>query len=116
MLIEKKYQPSANDVISVLLSTGQEVVGRFISQDDKSVTISKPIVITRLHGMGGELVGAGMEPYMVSSEGTVNYPISLQHIMTVVKTGGNVLTNYMSATSGLAIPPQAPANGLISGQ
>ena len=56
MLLAKKYKD--NDVVSFKLSSGEEILGRFVREDDTTMYITKPSVLMM------NQQGMGMVPFM----------------------------------------------------
>ena len=43
MLKEKTY--NSGDIVTVYLQTGQEILGKFVSEDDSSTVLTKPLTV-----------------------------------------------------------------------
>ena len=95
MLISKKFKE--NDVISLKVSSGEEVIGRYLREDDAYFYITKPNVLM----MNGQ--GMGMVPYMFTVNPDQDYAISKSSVITLSTTDGDVAKQYLSKTSGIAL-------------
>ena len=93
MILEK---PRANgDVVTVKLTSGEEVIARFEEETATGVKVTKPMMLSMSQQ------GVGMMPYMF----TVNpiTPITLNHsaIAVVSTTDEDFAKQYMSGTTGI---------------
>ena len=103
MLVEKAYK--VNDIITVSLISGQEVLGKLVSEDDNVVVIQRPLTVA----FGPQ--GAAFQPFTVTgdSEGKVSF--SAAKIVATLKTNKETTEAYRAATSGLVVPEKG---GLIT--
>jgi len=113
MLIQKPV--SMGDIVSIKLSNGDEIVGKFINQDTLSCTISKPVIVA-IQPVGPSQVTLGFMPFMVSSDEDTNVVLPLSAMLTKpIKARDDVANNYRRATSELEIatPGSASKSGLV---
>ena len=102
MLVNKTYKQ--NDIITVALLTGQELIAKFVSEDDGSIVIKKPLTLV----FGPE--GAAFQPYTITGDSDNEVTIRMHTVISVLKTKGEIATAYSGATSGLVVPEK---QGLI---
>jgi hypothetical protein len=95
MLIETPYK--ANDIVTIKILGGDEVVGRLTSIDGGNVTINKPHAVM----MGQQ--GFGLVPYIMTAGLDVKVEFKPEHIISVVKTFEGVAKEYIKQTSGIVI-------------
>lgn len=93
MLIEK---PRANgDVVTIKLTSGEEVIARFEEENSTGVKVSKPMMLSMSQQ------GVGMMPYMF----TVNpiTPITFNHsaIAVLSTTDEDFAKQYTTNTTGI---------------
>jgi hypothetical protein len=97
MLISKNYQK--NDVVTVKLVTGEELIGYYEEHDDTHVTMRKPVVpVPTQQG------SVGLAPYLMSSDYmTDNEKIMIngQAVVTISKTNKSFADAYSQQVSGL---------------
>ena len=86
-----------NDVISVKLTTGEEAVGRFDSETDDMITLSKPMSF--VHGPQG----LGLGPFMFSLSKNSEVTINKATVIAIVKTDDLIKKEYIKQTSGLVV-------------
>lgn len=93
MLFEKKY--SDGDVVSLKLSSGEEVVGRFVSEDMTTLTLSKPLMIAMT------AKGPGMAPVMMTVNPEADLSFSKQSVMVTAKCYKEIADQYIYQTTGI---------------
>ena len=93
MLIEKPYE--VNDVVSIKLSSGEELVGKLVEEGPEVVTLAKPPMLSMTQK------GMGLAPYMftVNPESTIKF--NDKNIITIVKTMDTMAKQYIQSTTGL---------------
>jgi len=85
------------DTVTVKLSSSEEIIGKFVNEDDKQIHLSKPMTaIIHENGMG-------LMPYVmtVSPETTIKF--NKQLVIVTEKTAKPIADEYVKNTSSLAI-------------
>ena len=95
MLIEKLF--AENEVISLKISSGEEIIGRYQKEDSEYFFLTKPNVLM----MNPQ--GMGMVPYMFTVNPDADYAINKRSIITISRTDHDVAKQYLSKTSGIAL-------------
>tara|TARA_B100001094_G_scaffold332156_1_gene403070 strand:+ start:235 stop:558 length:324 start_codon:yes stop_codon:yes gene_type:complete len=97
MLVNSSYKKG--ETICVKVSTGEEIVGRFDSQDG-DIEVVKPCVIT-LNPQNGQ---AMLIPWLMSIDTTSSDPITIkkEHIITTNKPNKSLSDAYIQNTTGIA--------------
>ena len=94
MLIQKPIAPG--DVVSIKLVNGDEIIARFEGEDDKGVTINRPLALTMSSG------GLGMIPWVfLSAKDTMT--LKHDHIFVMVPSKKDAADQYMQGTTGIAL-------------
>ena len=94
MIIEKPYE--VNDVISIKLSSGEEVVGKLVEETSGAITLSKPLMLANTPK------GMGLAPYMFTVDPEkAQLKFSDKNIITVSKTMETMSKQYIQSTTGL---------------
>lgn len=103
MLIEKSYK--LNDIVTLALASGQEVLGKLVKEDDSSIVLTRPLTIA----FGPQ--GAAFQPFTMTgdSEGEVSF--IKDKVVAILKTNRETTEGYRAATSGLVVPEKG---GLIT--
>jgi hypothetical protein len=96
MLIEAPYKK--NDTITFRTSAGEEVVARFVEENDKTLTVTKPMALMQNGG------GFGLGPWLLTADPAQNIAVNKSVVQFVVKTQSDMASQYTQATTGLAIP------------
>ena len=93
MLIETAIKDG--DIVSFKLSSGEEIVARLKSQDDKSYTLLKPMVLIM------QQQGMGLAPFMFSVSPDAKFILQVNSISCVAKTEGEIAKQYTASTSNI---------------
>ena len=104
MIVNRSSIPSLNDVVTVKLVSGEEIVGKLVDHKIDGITLSNPIQIS-IQPIGPKQVALAFGPVLgsVSNVPAINIPTSAMAIKPV-KTGEDVAKNYREATSSIATP------------
>ena len=98
MLVEKTY--NSGDIVTVYLQTGQEILGKFVSEDDTSTVLTKPLTVA----IGPQ--GAAFQTFTVTGDSENNVSFKTGKIISVLKTNEATSSSYIEATSGIIVPPK----------
>jgi len=101
MFIEKRNAPEINDIVTIKLASGEEIVGRLTDRTLDTVTLGRPVQII-LQQISSKQLGLGFQPVL----GSVSDSSSMQFALTQlairpVRTSEEVCRNYIQATTGL---------------
>jgi hypothetical protein len=109
MLIEKHVD--MNDIVTIKLSSGEEIVGKLVNRAIDSISLAKPIKIS-IQPVNQNQVGLAFVPFLGSvHDATIVFPFSGM-VSRPVKTGEDVTRNYIQATTGI-VTATAEQSGLI---
>lgn len=95
MLIETPYK--SNDTITIKLTSGEEIVGRFVKEDDKKLTIKKPLTLMATQQ------GFGLGPYAITISPDSEIALNKTAIVFSVKTETEMAKQYMTSTTGIQL-------------
>ena len=98
MLKEKTY--NSGDIVTVYLQSGQEIWGKFVSEDDSSTVLTKPLTLA----IGPQ--GAAFQTFTVTGDSEKNVSFKTGKIISVLKTNEATSSSYIEATSGIIVPPK----------
>ena len=97
MLIETAVK--ANDVVTVKMVGGDEVVGKLIDgYTETYVELSKPLVVM----MGQQ--GFGLAPYILTAGPDASAKLDRKHVIALVKTLEGVAKQYIKQTTNILVP------------
>lgn len=93
MLIEKPK--AAGDVVTIKLTSGEEVIARFEEETATGIKVTKPMVLSMTQQ------GVGMMPYMFTVN--PNTPIVFNHAAVAVlsTTDSDFAKQYTTSTTGI---------------
>lgn len=112
MLVTKPI--TNNDIISIKISNGDEIIAKFLESNDEHVIVSKPMLMILAQTQTGQ-PGVQMMPFfMLGGEKDGKYPINKAHIVCMILSNAEAKSGYVSATSGLTIPKTGSVGSLIS--
>ena len=94
MLLEKPM--ASGDVVSLKLINGDEIIARLESDDDKGITITKPLAITA----GPQ--GLGMIPWVFLGN-KETFTLKKEHVFVMVPSKKEAADQYMQGTTGIAL-------------
>lgn len=108
MLISKNA-PAVGDVTVLRLTSGEEVVGKVVETNLGAITITKPVVlIAQMVQMGpGQPPQAQLQfaPFMVGAEEADSFSFAKDRLTVApLKARQDIASNYLQATTGLAMP------------
>lgn len=93
MLVETPYKE--NDVVSIKLSSGEELVGRLVEEGPEVIVLNKPLMLSMTPK------GMGLAPYMFTVNPESQITFKLANIITIVKTMETMAKQYIESTTGL---------------
>ena len=95
MLIEAPYK--VGDVVSLKLSSGEEILGRLEAEKENNVTLKKPMVLI------AQEQGLGLAPFMFSVSPDGKFVMKSTAISCIAKTEKEISKQYTAQTSGIAL-------------
>jgi len=98
MLIEKKY--TDGDVVSLKLSSGDELVGKLVEEKDDRYIIKTPLTLIATQQ------GMGLSQFMFTVNPESEYEFLKANVTIIKKTIDQFAQAYIKQTSGIV---QAPA-------
>lgn len=82
-------------VVSVKLSSGEEIIGRLDEQTETFYKLTRPMVIA----MGPN--GPGLMPFMFTVGTAQSVPINRSAVTVIVETDKQFADQYLSSTTGI---------------
>ena len=95
MIIKKPIE--SQSTITIKTTGGDEIVARFIEEDNTTITIKKPLALMVTQQ------GIGLGPYVFTADVDENIVINKSAIVFFTKTDKEMATQSMSSTTGLAM-------------
>lgn len=94
MLIQKPA--NQGDTISIKLSSGEEMVARLESENENSIVVHKPLMLTATQG------GVGLAPYMFTTKDE-KFTLNRNNIICIASTEKEMADKYVESTTGLKL-------------
>jgi hypothetical protein len=95
MIIQTPYK--VGDIVSIKLSSGEEMVATLESETSTDVILRKPLML-----VAGQQ-GAGLAPFMFTVDQDAKYTVKLNNIICIVKTAKDAASTYTQSTTGLTV-------------
>jgi hypothetical protein len=112
MLIETPLK--IDDVVSIKLANGDEIIAKLTGITDTTFTVSKPLLMVLSQDPRTGQPGVQMAPFWImGADLNTKFPINRSQVTCAVKTNSEAVKSYLQQTTGLAIPG-AGASGLIT--
>ena len=92
-----------NDVVTLKLVTGEEIIGKLMEDKSDALKITRPLVFT-VNPQNGQ---AMLIPWLMSVDQKDTTPIDVykNNVVMVTKTVKQISDNYLQATSGIVAAP-----------
>ena len=103
MIVETDYKK--DDVVTMRIIGGEEVIGRLVDTTGDAYTIAKPYALVQMQK------GLGLAPYVMTSDPSSKIKMSKGSIVCITKSNTQATNDYIKSTSGI-VPASAgvPAN------
>jgi hypothetical protein len=112
MLLQKSI--TVNDIVSIKLITGDELIAKLTAVGQDSISISKPLVVTIGMDERTGQVGIQMSPYFVlCASPDANITLKNIHILVYTLANDGAKSGYIQNTTGLTLA-SSRNNGLIT--
>ena len=95
MLLELPYKE--NDVVSLKLSSGEELVGKLVEDKDDVLILEKPLSLTATQE------GMGLAPFMFTVHHESKFYFRKTGVTCIAKTEEVMAKNYIQSTTGLQL-------------
>ena len=95
MLIKAPYK--ATDAITIKTTAGEEVIARFVEEDDSTITVAKPMALM----MGQNGPGLGPFTFTVHPDSTLK--LNKTGVLFVIKADEEAAKQYIESTTGIAL-------------
>lgn len=102
MLVNVSKQYNENDVVSFKLVYGEEIVCRFVKEDETSFTVTRPL------SMAQSASGVGLMQAMLTTNPDNDFIILKSHIVLHGLTEDAIANHHREITTGLKIVRTAP--------
>jgi hypothetical protein len=94
MLFEKS-KFAVGDIISLKITSGEEIIGKYVSEDMSELVVGRPLMLAMT------AKGPAFAPLMMTTDPDKNYGINKQLVMTKGETAKEVADQYTFQTTGI---------------
>lgn len=94
MLLQKS-KFDTGDIISLKLTSGEEIVGKFVSEDMMEIVLTKVVMLAMTQK------GVGMAPYMITIDPDKEYAINKQAVIMKAHTDKEIADQFTYQTTGI---------------
>jgi hypothetical protein len=95
MIIDKGVSPG--EVVTIKLTSGEELIASLVEETDKYIKVSKPRVLAAAQG------GIGMAPYLFTVDQDKTIKIAAATVVVLEPTERESAKSYTEATSSLIV-------------
>lgn len=95
MIIETQYK--IGDVVSLKLTSGEEVIARLEEETEKGYKVTKPLMLAATQQ------GLGLAPYMFSISPEAKVALNKSSVISISKTIKEMSDQYIQGTTGIHI-------------
>jgi hypothetical protein len=104
-----------NDIVTMKLITGDEVIAKVVNVDSLTIVVTKPLTMGIARDPRNGQPGIQMAPFwMLGADNEQKFPISKNNIVCMVKASSDAVKGYTAHTSGLAIPSGSDSSSLLT--
>jgi len=104
MLLETPYKNG--DVVTLKLSSGEELIGRLEEETNDNVKLKTPLTLVMSQQ------GIGLQQYMFTADPEKSYNFRRDSVVVITKTIKEFSEAYQQQTSGLVTAPAGLGNAL----
>jgi hypothetical protein len=94
MLLEKS-KFSDGDVITLKLSSGEEIIAKYVSEDLTSITVEKALMLAMSQK------GIGMAPYVMTVDPETKLSFNKHLVMLTAESDKDIANQYIYQTTGI---------------
>lgn len=84
-------------VVALKLTTGEEIIGRLVSQNDETVVLKKPMAFLRMQN------SVGLMPFMATPEPNADIELPKKFIVVLTMCEKQIASQYVETTSGIKL-------------
>ena len=95
MLIQAPYK--ATDAITLKLNSSEEVIARFVEEDDTTITVAKPMALMMAQN------GPGLGPFTFTVSPDATLKLNKAGILFITKSDPELAKQYIESTTGIAL-------------
>ena len=102
MLIETTWK--VDDICTVKMVSGEEIIAKIVAADDASITMSKPLSVQLSMDPQSGRMGMQLLPgFVLTVNVDTKIKVGMNNVMFIAPTEEGVKNSYLSQTTGLAL-------------
>ncbi len=91
------------NVITLKLSSGEEIISRVVKRDETTIILDRPNMIGMVPAGPDGQVGIQLLPWIASNQDSKEVKVSLAHIVAEIVPNDELEKGYLQRTSGIAL-------------
>ena len=95
MIIETPLK--SGDTVTVKTTAGEEILARFVEENDKTLKVKKPMTIMATQQ------GIGLGPFAFTLNPEADVVLNKSAILVIAKTDSEMASQYVQSTTGLTV-------------
>lgn len=103
MLIENQVAFKKDDVITLKITSGEEILAKVVEIKDDCIVVKNPVVLVMTQMQGGQGMVA-MAPFMLGVEENQSIALYKNQIIVTAKARKDAVAQYIKTTTGLDVP------------
>lgn len=92
-----KTKITDGSTVAIKLTTGEEIIGRLISQNEDSIILKKPMAFLRMQQ------SMGLMPFMATPEPDAEIELPKKFIVVLAICEKQIASQYIETTSGIKL-------------
>ena len=97
----KENNHKENDIIDIRIIGGDEVIAKFVSETEDTITVRKPLALAMMQN------GLGLQQYVIMGNMDNPFVINKKAIITTQVANQGAQDNYVQGTSSIKVPPKS---------
>ena len=93
MFVTKKFDQQ--DVVTLKLGSGEEILGKYVSDDMMSITLNKPLMIAMT------AKGPAMAPILITVDPEKDLTFAKSQVTVIAETDKEIANQYVYQTTGI---------------
>jgi hypothetical protein len=85
------------NIVTLKLTSGEEVIGKLVTQTESKYTVSKPMVLSMSQQ------GVGMIPYVITAEPDADISVNKSAVVLACETRKDAASSYLEQTTGISL-------------
>jgi hypothetical protein len=117
-MLKTKNTYNVSDVVALKLTNGQDLVGKLLSEQPDSYTVSKPLILAAQQGRSPNDISIGFVPVplLLGAGDLPTVDLLKRNVVAVAKACDEVIDAWTANTSSILQPQTANSGLVVPGQ